>query len=79
MRRNGVTMKLFLVMAGCLVLLYGTTVFAQLVWFPDFYQHQKVSSMKKKLSKFEQQYSNGHWSDLQLAKETGKFMRQNQS
>ncbi|PQP84781.1 two-component sensor histidine kinase [Paenibacillus sp. PCH8] len=79
MRRNGVTMKLFLVMAGCLVLLYGTTVFAQLFWFPDFYQHQKISSIKKKLSKFEQAYSNGHWRDIQLAKETGKFMRQNQS
>lgn len=79
MRRNGVTMKLFLVMAGFLLLLYGTTVIAQLVWFPDFYQHQKISSIKKKLTKFEQQYSTGHWNDVQLAKETGKFMRQNQS
>ncbi|MCK6078649.1 sensor histidine kinase [Paenibacillus silvae] len=79
MRKNGVTMKLFLVMAGFLLLLYGTTVLAQLIWFPDFYQHQKISSMKKKLSRFEQQYSASRWSDLQLAKETGKFMRQNQS
>ncbi|MEO2206017.1 HAMP domain-containing sensor histidine kinase [Paenibacillus pabuli] len=79
MRRNGVTMKLFLVMAGFLLLLYGTSVTAQLVWFPDFYQHQKISSMKKKLAKFEQQYSSGHWDSVQLAKETGKFMRQNQS
>ncbi|KQY92950.1 hypothetical protein ASD24_21410 [Paenibacillus sp. Root52] len=79
MRRTGVTMKLFLVMAGFLLLLYGTTVIAQLVWFPDFYQHQKITSIKKKLSRFEQQYSTGHWNDIQLAKETGKFMRQNQS
>ncbi|MGQ8874978.1 sensor histidine kinase [Paenibacillus sp. TSA_86.1] len=79
MRRNGVTMKLFLVMAGFVVLLYGTTVLAQLIWFPDFYQHQKITSMKKKLSKFEQQYSDSHWSDMQLAKEMGRFMRQNQS
>ncbi|MDK8193579.1 HAMP domain-containing sensor histidine kinase [Paenibacillus sp. UMB7766-LJ446] len=79
MRRNGVTMKLFLVMAGFLLLLYGTTVIAQLVWFPDFYQHQKISSIKKNLAKFEQQYSAGRWNDVQLAKETGNFMRQNQS
>ena len=79
MRRNGVTMKLFLVMAGFLLLLYGTTMLAQLIWFPDFYQHQKITSIKKKLSKFEQHYSANHWSDLQLAKETGSFMRQNQS
>jgi len=79
MRRNGITIKLFLIMAGFLIILYGTTMVAQLAWFPDFYQHQKISSVKKKLANFERQYAAGGWSDMQLAKETGRFMRQSQS
>ncbi|MBH5317621.1 HAMP domain-containing protein [Paenibacillus sp. GSMTC-2017] len=79
MRRYGVTLKLFGLTATFFVVFYVLLTASQLLFFEDFYENQKVNSLKLNFEKFTQQYVDENWDEWRVHKESAAFIKKNQA
>lgn len=75
--RNGITFKLFALTSLFFVLFYSLITIGQLLFFEDFYQHQKSSSVKQSLLAFTKRYEEEQWDEHRTSRETAQFIMEN--
>lgn len=77
--RNSVTFKLFALTSVFFILFYSFVTIGQLLFFEDFYEHQKSSSVKQNLLAFTKRYEEEQWDELRISRETAQFILENKA